>query len=273
MSRSLLLLTTALLGLSAASAYAQAATPVSPVSSGPLQSTAAPVEPKAYSDSEKAGIEQVIKDYLTKEHPEVLIEAMQELQIRQQASAQAKSEEALKKDFDQIFNDPATPVGGNPKGSVTIVEFFDFNCGYCKMSEPFLEKILKEDHDIKMIYKDYPILGPTSVEAAKAALASVKQNAYVKFHDALMSQKDHLSSDAIYSIAKDIGLNVEKLKKDMTADEIAAHIKANEDLGREVGVRGTPMFIIGNQIFPGALQYEQMKSAVDKAHEDTKNKK
>ena len=271
MRRTLLLLTTVVFGL----APAFSRTETTPVSAPVVASAAtpAPVTPKAFSDSEKAGIEDIIKNYLTKDHPEVMMQAMQELQRRDQESAQTKTQDALKADADKVFSDPNSPIGGNPKGSVVMVEFFDYNCGYCKMSEPDTEKILKEDKDVKFIYKDFPILGPVSVEAAKAALASVKQNGYVKFHDALMAKKDHLSEDVIYQVAKDVGLNIEKLKKDAASDDVAAQIKANQALGRAIGVRGTPMFIIGSQVYPGALQYEQMKVAVDHAHEEVKNKK
>jgi protein-disulfide isomerase len=252
-----LLLAAALFALPALS-YAQD----TPAASAPM--TAAPAA-KTFSDSEKAAIEDIIRDYLTTKHPEVLMEAMKELQRRDQASAETKSKEAVTNYKDKIFNDADTPVGGNPKGDVVMVEFFDFQCGYCKMSEESIRKILKDDKGVKFLYKDFPILGPMSVTAAKAAFAAAKQGKYVKFHDALIDKKDHLSEDMIYQTAKDSGLDVEKLKKDMADDGIAKLIDANLKLGNDIGVRGTPMFIIGNQIYPGALQYDQMKKAVDDA--------
>ncbi len=227
-------------------------------------STPAP-NAKVFSDSEKAAIEDVVRDYLTTKHPEVLMEAMKELQRRDQASAEAKSKEAVTNFKDKIFNDANSPIGGNPKGDVTMVEFFDFQCGYCKMSEEAISKILKEDKNVKFIYKDFPILGPMSVTASKAALAAAKQGKYIKFHDELMAKKEHLSEDIIYAVAKDSGLDVDKLKKDMASDDIAKMIEVNLKLGNDVGVRGTPMFIIGNQTYPGALQFDQMKKAVDEA--------
>jgi protein-disulfide isomerase len=228
---------------------------------------AAPAAPKTFSDADKAAIEDIVKTYLTKEHPEVLMEAMQELQKRDQASAEAKSEAAIKSSSDKIFNNPDSPVGGNAKGDVTVVEFFDYQCSYCKMSEPEVEKLLKEDKNVKLIYKDFPILGPMSVQAAKASLASARQGApkYIKFHDALMNKKDHVNDEMLYQTAKDAGLDVEKLKKDMNDDAIAKQVQANIELGGEIGVRGTPMFIVGEAIYPGALQYDQLKKAVDDA--------
>ena len=271
MRRPTLLLATLVLGVAPLfAAHAEtAAAPAASTTSAPVAQTPAPT---VFSDAQKSAIQDIIKSYLTKDNPEVLMEAMKELQTREQTSAQAKTDAAIKTYTDKIFNDPNSPVGGNPKGDVTIVEFFDYQCGYCKMAEAPIEKLLKEDKNIRFIYKDFPILGAVSVEAGKASLASFKQGLakYIKFHDALMGQKDHLSSDTIYKVAKDSGLDVEKLKKDMASDEIAAQVKANQELGGNVGVRGTPLFIIGEQVFPGALQDEQLKKAVDDARKANK---
>ncbi|MFY9288260.1 MAG: DsbA family protein [Alphaproteobacteria bacterium] len=240
--------------------YAAAPAPTSV----PVASEASPTS-KTFSEAEKAAVEDVIKEYLTVKHPEVLMEAMRELQKREQASAESKTKEAVNTSKDKIFNDPTSPVGGNPKGDVTVVEFFDYQCGYCKLSEEAIEKLIKEDKNVKVIYKEFPILGPMSVTISKAALASVKQGKYQKFHDALMKKKDKLSEDGLYQVAKENGIDVEKLKKDMGTDEMNALIASNIKLGSEVGVRGTPMFIINEQVYPGALQYEQLKQAVDDA--------
>jgi len=248
---------------------AQAAEATAPVANN------APTATKSFSDAEKAAIGDIIKEYLTKDHPEVLVAAMEELQKREQASAQTKSEAAIKEYGAKLFNDPTTPVGGNPKGDVAIVEFFDYQCGYCKIAEPVIEKLLKEDQKVKFIYKDFPILGAVSTEAGKASLAAAKQGTdkYIKFHNALMGYKDHLSSDIILKTAKDVGLNTDKLKKDMDSDEIASQIKANIELGGQIGVRGTPLFIVGDQVFPGAIQYDQLKDAVAKARSGSGDKK
>ena len=133
------------------------------------------------------------------------------------------------------------------------------------MSEESVEKLLKEDKNIKFIYKNFPILGPLSAEAAKASQASYKQGAskFQAFHNAMMVKKDHLTtSEPIYQMAKDAGLDVEKLKKDMADASVTDSIAANLKLGQEIGARGTPMFIIGDNAFPGALQYDQLKQAV-----------
>ena len=218
---------------------------------------------KPFTDDQKAAIEDIVKQYLTKDHPEVIMQAAQEMQRRDQASADEKAQNAVKNSKDKLFNNPDTPVGGNAKGDVNIVEFFDFNCGYCKMSEEATEKLLKDDGNIKFFYKDFPILGPVSKTASRAALASVAQGKYVKFHDALMAKKEHLGADDdVYAVATAVGIDVDKLKKDMADGKVDKIIEANMALANEVGARGTPLYIIGDKLFPGAMQYDQMKQAV-----------
>jgi protein-disulfide isomerase len=226
---------------------------------------------KDFSDAQKAAIEDVVKNYLTQKHPEIVMEAVQELQKRQQEVSQAKSEEAVTSQHDKIYNSATTPVGGNPKGDVTVVEFFDYQCPYCKMAHKVVQDLLKNDKNVKFIYEEYPILGPASTTAAKAALASVKQDKYIKYHDALMdapfshNQRPADDDALVYKTAKDVGLDVEKLKKDMAEASNDKMIEDNINLGKEVGVNGTPMFIIGDKVYPGALQADALKKAVDDA--------
>lgn len=219
---------------------------------------------KGFSDDQRTAIEGIIKDYLTK-NPEVIVGALREAQKREESMAETKSKEAIAKTRGKIYEDSTSPVGGNPKGDVTIVEFFDYQCGYCKMAQEAVEKLLKEDKNVKFIYKDFPILGPMSLEASKASLAAAKQGKFEKFHNVLMSSKERLSDSMILKIAKDAGLNADKLKKDMADEAIMNILKENLELGRTIGVRGTPMFIIGEQVYPGAMQYEQLKKAVEDA--------
>ncbi len=232
----------------------------------------APQAPAAvFSEPQKAEIEAIIKEYLINKHPEVMAEGIQNLQRREQAEAESKTKDGVTKEKNRLFNDPASPVGGNPKGSVTVVEFYDYQCGYCKISEESIEKLLKEDKDVRFVYKNFPVLGPVSVEAAKASLASMKQGKFQAFHAALMTKKEHLTSEVIYKTAKDVGLNIEKLKKDMADPAIMDTLNADLKLGQDIGVRGTPMFVLSNSaVYPGALQYEQLKKAVSDARSEAK---
>lgn len=221
--------------------------------------------PKTFSDAQRTAIEDIVKDYLVNKHPEVALQALQASQRKDQMMAETKSKEAISSSKDKIYNDPTSPVAGNPKGDVTVIEFYDYQCGYCKMASPAVEKLLKEDKNVKVVYKEFPILGPASLTASKAALASVRQGKFPKFHDALMDKEERLTDDVIYKIAKDVGLNVDKLKKDMDDEAIMKIIQDNLALGRDIGVRGTPMFIVNDQIYPGALQPDQLKKAVEDA--------
>jgi len=266
--RKILLLTAAFVGFSAPCFAADAPAPPVPA---PAAATPASQAGPAFTDAQRTEIEDIIKSYLVDKHPEVMVEGLQNVQKREQEKAESKSKEQVGANKDKIFNDPSSPVGGNPKGDVTVVEFYDYQCGYCKMSEESVERLLKEDKNVKFVYKDFPILGPVSGEAAKASMASIKQGKFQAFHDALMTKKEHITSDMIYQTAKDVGLDVEKLKKDMADSAINDAINKNLKLGQEIGVRGTPMFIVNDATFPGALQYEQLKQAVSDARTGKKS--
>jgi protein-disulfide isomerase len=147
-----------------------------------------------------------------------------------------------------LLNDPMTPVIGNPQADVVIIEFFDYACPYCKAAEPRLEKLLKDDKRVKLIVKDFPILTPESLVAAKAALASVKQGKYEQYHQAMMMFKGRLQDSTVFDIAKDVGLDVDRLKKDMLAPDIADEIIANFNLARAIRVFQTPAFIMDNHL-------------------------
>ncbi|MFA5041283.1 MAG: DsbA family protein, partial [Bdellovibrionales bacterium] len=219
----------------------------------------------AFSDAQRAEIESIIKDYLVDKNPDVMAEGLRKLDQRRRDAAEAKTKEKLVSEKDRIFNDPATPVGGNPKGKVSVVEFFDYGCGYCKMGEESVEALLNNDKDVRFIYKNYPVLGEVSHEAAKAGLASVKQGKFQTFHRALMMKKERLSNDVIYKVAGEVGLDVAKLKKDMADPSIENAIKASIQLGQDIGAEGTPFFIINDTSYSGVLQTDQLKYHVDEA--------
>lgn len=224
----------------------------------------------AFDDKQKAAVEAIVRELLTKKEPEIVMIAAQELQEKMEKESANKGQAGLEKNADKVFKDPTSPVGGNPKGDVTLVEFFDYTCGYCKMAQEAVTKALAADKNVRMVYKEFPILGPNAEVASKAALAAVEQGKYVPFHEALMSAKDRLSMESIKKIAKSVGLDVEKLTKDMESDKIAAIIKANRDLANELQIRGTPGFVIGQKVYPGALTAEQLKQAIAEARKADK---
>jgi protein-disulfide isomerase len=150
-----------------------------------------------------------------------------------------------------LLNDPLTQVIGNPQADVTIVEFFDYACPFCKAIEPRLEKLLKDDKRVKLVVKEFPILTPESVVATKAALASARQGKYEQFHQTMMMFRGRLQNDTIFEIAKDVGLDVDRLRKDMQAPEITDEIIANFNLARGLRIFETPVFIVGTHMLTG----------------------
>jgi protein-disulfide isomerase len=201
-------------------------------------------------------------------HPEVLMEMSQALRQKQQAAQQEQARLGLSQQRAAIFADPTDPVAGNPAGTVTVVEFFDAECPYCKKLAPDLERLIAETKDLRVIYKEFPILGPGSRIAATAALAAMRQGKYEAFHRALMADRtpEHqLAEPRILDIAKSVGVDVPRLKKDMAAPEIAAKIAATIDLAHHLGINGTPGLIVGDRLVSGAMPYPALVQAVDEA--------
>ena len=229
--------------------------------------------PAALTDAQKTAVEEVVRDLLTKKEPEIVIKAAQAMQEKMETEHAVKGQAAVGKNRDRLYNDPDSFVGGNPKGDVTVVEFFDYMCGYCKVAQEAVEKVLAEDKNVRLVYKEFPILGAGSMTASKAAIASVPTGKYIKFHNALMSSKDRLTETTIFAIAENVGLNVEKLKKDMADEKVEKIVKANLALAQEIGARGTPTFIIGEKVFPGAVPVEQLKEAIAAARKGAKETK
>lgn len=218
----------------------------------------------SFSPQQKGEIEQIIHDYLV-ENPEVLIKAMNSLQEKQAKAEADQAEKALSTHVKEIFQDPNSFVAGNPKGDVTVVEFFDYQCGYCKKSLPELLKLIKSDKNVRVVLKEYPILSADSVIASKAALASISQGKYFEFHQALMEHHGALSEAVVLNIAEDTGLNIKKLKTDMASAKIENIITANEKLATALAIRGTPAFIIGDTVVGGAISASEMAVLVQEA--------
>jgi len=168
---------------------------------------------------------------------------------------------------DELQNDPTSPVLGNPTGDVTIVEFFDYRCPYCKAVVPRLEEVIAEDKAVRVVLIEFPILGDDSLFASRAAIASRAQGKYLVFHDAMMAHKGSLDQDKILELAKDSGIDVEKLKADMQAPEVDALIRRHHELAEKLGVNGTPAFVIGQELVPGAVDAETMKAKIKQARQ------
>ena len=225
---------------------------------------AAPSPALVAQNLDKKRIEKIIREYLIN-NPEVLEEAIQALQAKRQAQRAQAAQASIQKNRKQIYENPEDPVGGNLNGDVTIVEFFDYRCGFCKRVAPVVEKALAKDKKIRIVYKEFPVLGPNSVLAARAALASRAQGKYLAFHKALMKAKISYDETSIMKIATSVGIDTARLKKDMQAPDIQAYIVKTRALARSLGIRGTPAFVIGEQMFPGALTSAQLAHMIQRA--------
>ena len=219
------------------------------------------------SPEQEKAVQGLIKQYIL-DNPEVIIEAVESLRKKQEALKAEQAKQALATQKAALYEDKDSPVGGNVNGDVTIVEFFDYQCPYCKRAHVALTEAAAKDGKIKIVYKEFPILTEESRIAALAALAARNQGKYLPLHNALMNAKDRLTADSIFVIAKTAGLDVERLKKDMQSPEIGRALERNFALADALNIRGTPAFIVGKEIVPGAIDVEAIRELVKKAREN-----
>jgi len=212
----------------------------------------------------KPALDEAIRSYLM-EHPEVIIESLQQYEAKEREAQEKASTEALTVHKDRIYEHPMTPVTGNPKGDVTVVEFFDYQCGYCKRTMQNVLDLQKEDPKIRFVWKELPILGPVSEFAARGAMAAQKQGKYLDYHVAVMGARGQLTPDMVLKRAAAAGIDVDRLKRDMDDPEIAKYLDENLQLAHQLGITGTPGFIIGGKLVPGAIGKDQMKKLVAEA--------
>jgi len=207
-------------------------------------------------------INRLIYDYLMA-NPEVIVDSVQKLREKEEMSQREQGTRNLSVFRDQLENDPMTPVVGNRKGDITIVEFFDYRCGYCKTTLAVLRQLLAEDSGVRLVLKELPILSTESVIAARAALSADKQGKYFSFHSALMGARGSLDEEQVMDIAAESGLDVTKLAMDMETPEVQAQVDANRELAANLNIRGTPTFVIGDQILPGAIDIEALRQIIE----------
>jgi protein-disulfide isomerase len=211
--------------------------------------------------TDQAKTEKIIHDYLLA-HPEVIIEAVDNYQKQQEKASAEKQAHALVDRRDELMHTPADPVIGNPNGDVTVVEFFDYRCPYCKsVAASFIDQY-DRDGKVRLVLKEFPILGADSEFASKAALAAQKQGKYREFHVAMMTFKGKLTSDDVRLLAAKVGIDVAKLEQDMQDPAILETINRNYALADALGIKGTPAFIIGDELVPGAITVEDMQKRI-----------
>ncbi len=222
--------------------------------------------PTLAQDLDEARIKELVLEAI-RENPEIVMEAVAILEQRQagaQADAQAR---ALDTQRELIENDPNAPVLGNPYGDVTVVEFFDYNCPYCRRVKPEVRALIDADPNIRLVYREWPILGDGSVFAAKAALAARKQGKYEDFHWAMMGNEGRADEASVLRVAEEVGLDIEQLRADMDAPEVEDHIATSMQLTQALGFNGTPSFVIGDALVPGFVETDQLAKLVAEARQ------
>ncbi len=219
---------------------------------------------QTFSDGQRGEIESIIKNYLVT-HPEVLEDAMAELNKRQAAAEAEKHEASVTENAQTIFNSPRNVTLGNKNGDVTFVEFFDYNCGYCKRAMSDMLDLLKTDPKLKVVLKEFPVLSEGSVEAAKVAVAVRMQDSgakYLDFHQRLLGGRGPADKARALAAAKDAGLDMARIEKDMASPEARATIEENFKLAESMGMNGTPSYVIGKQVIVGAIGLDGLKEKI-----------
>jgi protein-disulfide isomerase len=218
---------------------------------------------EAATISSRADVEEIVREYIL-QHPEVLMQSVRAFQERDRLAAQHRSNAAVAANRNELFGDPASPVTGPADAEIAIVQFFDYKCGYCRRVSPTLSKLLEGHKNVRVIFKELPILGPESHVASRAALAAAKQGAYGGFHQRLISLNAPITPAIIEDIGQQLGLDVEKLKSDMSSQEIEAILAQNQRLANAIGVQSTPSFVIGNELITGAVDLTRFEELISK---------
>jgi protein-disulfide isomerase len=226
------------------------------------------VRAEAFSKAQRGDIEKIVHDYLVA-HPEVLQEAMRELEKRQQAAEAEKYKTAVKQHAQALFNSPDQVTLGNPNGNVTFVEFFDYNCGYCKRAMTDMLTLMKNDPKLKVVLKEFPVLGPGSVEAARVAVAVRMQDKtgkkYLDFHQRLLGGRGQADNARALAVAKEVGVDMARLEKDMQGPEVDKTLRQDFKLAEALGLNGTPSYVIGDEVIIGAIGLQGLQEKINTA--------
>jgi protein-disulfide isomerase len=224
-----------------------------------------PVSAQSFSDTQRGDIESIVRNYLIA-HPEVLEEAMAELTKRQSAAEAAKHASGVANNAEAIFNSPRNVTIGNKDGDVTFVEFFDYNCGYCKRAMTDMMELMKADPKLKVVLKEFPVLSAGSVEAAQVGVAVRMQDPtgkkYLDFHQKLLGGRGAADKARAMAVAKEVGLDMGKLEKDLASAEVRNTLEENMRLAEAMGMNGTPSYVIGKQVVIGAVGVDNLKEKI-----------
>ena len=214
-----------------------------------------------FSPEQRRAIGEVVKEYLL-QNPEVLQEAIVELERRQQEAQKVAQASALKDSREALVNSVHGNLVGNPQGDVTLVEFFDYNCGYCKRALSDLRVLMKADPKLRVVLKDFPVLGPDSVESSRVGLAvkqQLKGDKLFDYHARLIETRGKVNGERAMAVAKEVGVDMARLAKDMEGPEVRAALQENMSLADKLGLTGTPAFVIGDEVISGAVGVEPIR--------------
>ncbi len=231
--------------------------------SGRVNGQSAPADTSMFTDAQKRGIEQIVKDYLVS-NPQVFIEIQSALEAKMVEEEANRTRLLVSENAKEIYRHPDAPVAGNPNGDITVVEFFDYNCGYCKRGFENVLKLVESDSNVRFVFKELPILGKDSEEVAKLALAAKQQGKYWEMHRGLLEMKGRATEATALELASKLGLDVEKLKADKLSEPVKAELGRVEALARKMGINGTPHFLVGDTAIGGAPEdlLDMLKSKV-----------
>jgi len=233
-----------------------------------LSSNAAPASAQSFSGEQRGEIERIVKEYLLS-HPELLQDVMAELEKRQTLAEAEKHRAAVKEHSATIFSSPRQVTLGNAQGDVTVVEFFDYNCGYCKRAMADMLDLLQNDAKLKFVLKEFPVLGEGSVQAAQVAAAARMQDKggkkYLEFHQKLLGGRGTADKTRALAVAKEVGFDMARIEKDMTSDEVKAQLEESFKLAEALGLNGTPSYVVGSDVLVGAVGLNTLKEKVNGA--------
>jgi protein-disulfide isomerase len=226
---------------------------------------AAPAQAQSFSAEQRDEIGNIVKDYLLA-HPEVMQDVMAELEKHQQAADAEKHRAAVVENKATLFSSPHQVVLGNPQGNVTMVEFFDYNCGFCKRAMSDMLDLIKTDNNLRFVLKEFPVLGDGSVEAARVAVAARMQDAsgkkYIEFHQKLLGGRGAADKTRALAVAKEVGFDMPRLEKDMGSDEVKKTIDEDMKLADALGVSGTPSYVVGEEVVIGAVGLDALREKI-----------
>lgn len=229
----------------------------------PYFSTSAKAAEAAFSDQQKSEIGEIVKDYLLK-HPEIIVDVQAALEAKMEKEQADKLKTFMSENAKDIYRSPGASVAGNPEGDITVVEFFDYNCGYCKRGMSEIQKLIQNDKRVRVVFQELPILSKGSEDAAKAALAAKRQGKYWEFHQAMLSNKGQANEASSLKAAEGLGIDMEKFKADLKGAGVTEELDKMKSLAKKMGISGTPHFLVGDKSIPGAPEdlHSQLESLV-----------